>query len=443
MIVLRKFGGMDMHKIEKLFDINIVLMTLFSSVETIREEKNIELIYDMESTIPRELRGDPDALLRVLSKVLTFICENTDQNEIVLSLDAPEDFVYEECISFTINETHIGKENIRKFLEVNLHDDLEILDGKIVYEKDVDIQLDIPFKISELGHRRHYRLPDISMLGKKVLLICQNEAIAHSIEKMFKYFLYDVDVGVDVFKAQGSDLTPYDILIVDEHLNTEEFEHSIARVQQNIPLKYVLLKDAHIVESKMISVSTNLIKPVTEESVYELIISLFKNKTARREVRSHSKMNVIDLEKLLHFKKDHEKCQDPNNKIQESLEAMIEKRREMDLPILDRAIGEANTKNRGLIYTNELKLFLDTFDRSDLYFREIVNQKSINKVKEFCIDLERHAKLIGAESMFKLAETLSLIFVYDKLDMLPIYPGKYHIELQKLLEAIKKELHIK
>jgi len=432
-----------MHKIEKLFDINIVLMTLFSSLESIREEKNIELIYDMEATIPRELRGDPDVLLRLLGKILAFVCQNTDREEIVLSLDAPEDFVYEESISFTIKKTHIKKEKIQQFLEANLNDDLEILEGKIVDDKHVDIHIDVPFKISELGHRRHYRLPDVSMLGKKVLLICENEAIAHSIEKMFKYFLYDVDVGFDAFKAHGNDLTPYDILIVDEHLNTEEFEHIIARIQQNIPLKYVLLKDAHIVERKMISVSTNLIKPVTEESVYELIISLFKHQTSRRDVRSHSKINSVDLEELLQVNKDHEKHEDQSNRIQESLEAMIEKRRGMDLPVLDKTIGEANTKNIGLNYTNELKSFLDTFERSDLYFREIVNQKSINKIKEFCIDLERHTKLIGAESLFKLAETLSLIFVYDKLDMLPIYPGKYHIELDELVKAIKKELQLK
>lgn len=432
-----------MHKIEKIFDINIVLMTLFSSLETIREEKNIELIYDMEATIPRELRGDSDVLLRVLSKVLTFVCQNTDKKEIVLSLDAPEDFVYEEFISFTIKDTHIEKDKILQFLEANLNYDFEILEGKIVYEKDADIHIDLPFKISELGYRRHYRLPDISMLGKKVLLICENETIAHSIEKMFKYFLYDVDVGFDAFKAQGKDLTSYDILMVDDHLNTEEFEHIIARVQQNIPLKYVLLKDVHIVEYKTISVSTSLIKPVTEESVYELIVSLFKNQIGLREVRSHSKMNIVDLEKVLQVNKDHEKYEDQSSKIQANLETMIEKRRGLELPILDKAIGEANTKNMGLNYTNELKNFLDTFDRSDLYFRQIVQEKSINKIKEFCIDLERHAKLIGAESLFKLAETLSLIFVYNKLDMLPIYPGKYHMELQRLIEKIRKELHIK
>ncbi|OYY31777.1 MAG: hypothetical protein B7Y63_01435, partial [Sulfurovum sp. 35-42-20] len=83
------------------------------------------------------------------------------------------------------------------------------------------------------------------------------------------------------------------------------------------------------------------------------------------------------------------------------------------------------------------------FDKSDLYFRQIVNEKAINKIKQFCIDLEKHAKIIGAESMLKFADTVSLIFVYNKLDMLVIYPGKFHLELKKLLEEIKKELHIK
>ncbi len=97
----------------------------------------------------------------------------------------------------------------------------------------------------------------------------------------------------------------------------------------------------------------------------------------------------------------------------------------------------------GLKYANELKNFLDTFDRSDIYFRDIVHEKATHKIKEFCIDLEKHAKLIGAESMLKFADIVSLIFVYNKLDMLPIYPGKYHIELQKLIDEIKKDLRIK
>jgi hypothetical protein len=435
-----------MHKIEKLFDINIILMTLYSSLETIRYQNKIELIYDMQATVPRELRGDSGLLLRLLKKMLTFVFENTDKKEIVLSLGAPEDFLYEELMSFKIKDTNIPKEKILEFLEINVSQDLEILEGKIIYDKDADIHLDIPFMINELGYRRHYRLPDVSMLGKKVLLIGGSEKVSQSIKKMFNYFLYDVDIGFDVFKSQGNDLTPYDILIVEDKLNSDEFEHIIARVQQNIPLKYVLLKDAHIVERKTISVTTNLIKPVTEESIYELIVSLFKNESSKKETRIKTLENIVDLEKILQPSKNH---LNTNNKImqssvhQDNLNTIIEKKKGLDLAILNRQLGEQNTKKIGLKYDNELKKFLDTFDRSDLYFRQIVNEKATQKIKEFCIDLEKHAKLIGAESMLKFADIVSLIFVYNKLDMLPIYPGKYHIELEKLMSEIKKELKIK
>lgn len=434
-----------MNRIERLFDINILLTTLFSSLETIKDEKDIELIYDMQDTIPKELRGDFGVLLRLLDKVLTFVLQNTDRKEIVLSLNAPEDFLYEELMSFKIKETNIAKENILEFLETNLSKDLEILEGKIIYERDADIHLDIPFKINELGFRRHYRLPDVSMLGKKVLLICESEKVSQSIKKMFNYFKYNVDVGFDTFKSQGNDLTPYDILIVEDKLNTEEFEHIIARVQQNIPLKYVLLKNSHVVESKTISVSMHLIKPVTEESIFELIVSLFKNETGHEKIKSQALNNIVDLEKVLQTKKNNinENNISQDCVLEDQLHTMIEKKKGIELAILDRELGEQNTKNMGLKYANELKNFLDTFDRSDIYFRQIVNEKAISQIKEFCIDLEKHAKLIGAESMLKFADIVNLIFVYNKLDMLAIYPGKYHLELQKLIEEIKKDLRIK
>ena len=432
-----------MNKIEKLFDINIVLMTLFSSLETIREEKKIDLIYDMDPTIPRELRGDPDVLQHLLNQMLNYVCQQTDQKEILLSMSAPEDFVFEEPISFKIKKTNIPRDQIQAFLETKLSNDLEKLDGKIIYDKDADIHLDIPFIINELGFRRHYRLPDVSMLGKKVLLICESPKVAKSIEKMFKYFLYEVDVGFDTFKANGNNLTPYDILIIEDKFNSEEFERIIARVQQHTPLKYVLLQDDHHVEHKTISVSTHLMKPVTEESVYELIVTLFQHDRGLAGIKRPDKENIVDLEKVLHLDTHQEKHANPSSKYEESLQTMIERKRRIDLPILNTKAGEENTKRMGLKYHNELKKFLDSFDRSDLYFRDIVNQEATNKIKEFCIDLEKQAKIIGAESIWKLAETISLIFVYNKLDMLPIYPGKYHLELQKLLEEIKKELNIK
>lgn len=432
-----------MTKIEKLFDINVVLLTVFSTLETLRIEKNIELIYDLCPTIPRELRGDPERLQRVLTQILTFVFENSDQKEVVLSLSSPEDFLVEENISFKIRETDIAKDKVSGFLETSLSHPLEILDGQIVDDKSFDISIDIPFQINELGFRRHYRLPDMAMMGKKVLMLCESEKVTESIKKMFKYFLYTVDAGIEEFKNQGNDLAQYDILLLDDKYVSDEFDHIIAKAQQEIPLKYVILRDAHIEEhTNTHTVSTHLVKPVTQESVFELILSLFKNDFSHGEVKLEGKKYIVDIEKVLkHIVKPEEKSKLAQYKMQRNnLSGMIEQKRRNKEPVLDKEIGEENTKNMGLIYTKELKNFVETFERSDLYFRQIVNEKATQKIKEFCIDLEKQSKIIGAQSMFHFADMVSLIFVYNKLDLLPIYPGKYHKELEQLLKEIKTYL---
>lgn len=434
-----------MPKIEKTFDVNVVLLKVFSTLESIRDERQIELIYEMGATIPKELRGDVAVFTRLLTKVLTFVFQNTNTKEIVLSLSAPEDFFYEEFISFRMNDTHIVKEKILEYLEKNINRDLEILEGKIIYDEDSDIYLKIPFQINELGYRRHYRLPDVGMLGKKVLLISQSEKVTESIKKMFTYFHYEVDTGFEEFKTQGNDLSKYDILVIDDSFATDAFEQIVAKVQKEIPLKYVMLRDSHIVEVEHSGVlSTHLIKPVTQESIFELIAALFHHDRQSVPNRSEVTKCIVDLEKILNKNNSlKEETSVGKNFTSNNLNQIIEKKKENKLSLLNTKLGEENVKKVGLTYSKELKKFLDIFDRSDIYFRQIVNEKSTQKIKEFCIDLEKHSKLIGAESMSRFADIVSLIFVYDKLDILPIYPGRYHLELQDLLEAIRKHLGVK
>jgi len=270
----------SIESIEDIFNINRVLMTLFSSVKSIANEKNIELIYEMNSTLPRNLRGDPETLLQLLTKMLTFVFQNSDRKEIVLSLWAPEDFLYEEFISFKIHKTNIAKEKILTFSETNLSKDLEILGGKIMHDDEniSDIYLSIPFKVIELGFRRHYRLPDKTMVGKKVLLLCANDKTAQSTKKMFEYFLYDVHVGFGELNKHKNDLAAYDILIISEKIITEEFKEIITKVQESSSLKYVLFQEPDTSEDNDIEIKTDsehFIKPATQEKIFDLIVSLF------------------------------------------------------------------------------------------------------------------------------------------------------------------------
>lgn len=421
-----------MDQLETVFDINRILVTLFNSSEALRKEHNIDLVYETDAHIPKELRGDSTVLLRLLTQILTYVFKNSDRKEILLQLSAPEDFFFEEEISFRIKETGIPKEKVLAYMETSLSKDLDTLDGKIVYKDDQfsDVSLSIPFKVNELGFRRHYRLPHNSMLNKKVLILCDSSQVAHSIKKLFEYFHYDVDVGLDVYKEKGSDLAQYDIFLTEDKLNDGDIGTLISKAQELTELKLVILKGKEkVLHSKMKVISTYLSKPVTQKSIYDLIIKLFDPDFKDMVIE-----NNIEPEKKEEPKKEVKPVK--KDKLSDTIEA---KKQEKAL-ILNVEEGKNNAKRMGLNYKRELKNFLETFDRSDIYFRDIVNQKATTKIKEFCIDLEKQSKVIGAESMLNFADIVSLIFVYNKLDLLPIYPGRYHNELKKLVAEIKKHV---
>lgn len=266
--------------IEDTFNVNKVLTTLFTSLKNIANEKRIEVIYEMDSTIPRRLRGDSESLLQLLSKVLTFVLQHSDRKEIVLALSSVEDFLYEEFISFRIPKTNIEKEKLLTFLETQVSKDIEMLGGNIVdvQEDTSEIHLSIPFKNFELGFRRHYRLPNKNVVGKKILLLCSNDQTAKSLKKMFQYFLYDVHIGMDELKKSGNDLALYDILIISEKMATEKTQETIAKVQKYAPLKYVLLRDPVDLDDDIETGPEYFIKPITQEKIFDLIISLYEDK---------------------------------------------------------------------------------------------------------------------------------------------------------------------
>jgi hypothetical protein len=434
-----------MHKIDKFFDINMVLMTLFASLETVRDKKNIELVYDIDPTIPKELKGNVNAVTHILTHMLTFVLQNSEKNEVLFSLYAPKDFLYEESVSFVVKDSGMFRQEIMDFLESKIKADLDEVNGTILYSKDSsDIHISIPFKLNELGNRRYYRLPDMGMLGKKVLLISKSKNIATSLPKMFKYFLYEVDVGKEAYKKRGSNLAYYDLFVLDEGLINEGLEDLVRKVQETTELKYVILRDSGkspIISSKIESVY--LVKPVMQESIYELIISLFKETIQNRTIKSINTIQMINMDKYI----DEAFVQSEKifvngvvREIEQSNITPVKISEEKDHKVLNINAGKQNTQKMGLKFRDELTHFIEVFDRSDIYFRNISQAKAVWQIKEFCIRLEKQANIIGAEKVADIAEQVSLLFVYDKLDDLPVYAAKYHLELVNVMAEIKAYL---
>lgn len=425
-----------MENTDNTFDINMALMMLFSSLEKLRLKKNIELIYEIDSSIPKELRGDVMELSKFLTRLLMFVFENTQNQEIVLSLVAPKDFMYEEPIVFKLQDIDVNGAAIASFVNDNLQWGMKVLNINNLNATPTSFQISIPFKLGELGERRHYRLADESMLNKKVLLICDSPKVAKSIEKMFHYFNYDVVVGLNEYKNQGSNLTEYDIFLIEDKLATRKLEKMILDVQRSVPLEYVLLHDACVIEDKHKHIECSyLIKPVMQESIFELITLLFTEKVKDANFIFGNKDITINMDKYI-----DEKFQKNNifNKKDSALKDKLNN--DINPHILDVELGEIHAKKLHIPYNLELNKFLEYFSHSDHYFRELVNEKKLWKIKDFCNDLEKHSKIIGAESMIHFLKEINRLFIYNHLDQLPSYIDKYHKELITLNKEINKRL---
>jgi hypothetical protein len=403
------------------------------------------------------MKGNADALAHLLTHMMLFLMPYSLYRELVLHVSAPDDFLYQEKVRFyfDLSAFDTNERKVRHFFETRLKLLLEKLDAKgYVDEKQVGVE--VPLKIKELGNRRHYRLPDIRMLGKKVLLICENPLITATIAKMFRYFLYEVDEGAEAYKKRGSNLAAYDIFVLDKTLYNDGIRRLVTQVRLHKDLKFVLITKAVSNETTPDPlVSAYLVKPVMQESIFELIISLYEEDAKKKRIDINDDIEVIDMERYIDtaFERS-EKAYIDMLKKQHSHKHLFDES-DVELPdlaigevdwdalaVLDRSVGKERCKEMHCNYIEALRKFLDKFNRSDYYFREIAMGKSAVQTKEFAIDLEKSAHLIGAERMEQLAKLIEMMFVYGKLDEMKVFVNRYHLELKKLIVEISRVLKV-
>ncbi|MEO1953851.1 MAG: hypothetical protein ABGW74_04025 [Campylobacterales bacterium] len=380
--------------------------------------RNIELIYNMSKALPKELRGDYVRIEEMFIKILRELFSNCEDMEIVMSIEAKEDFI-KDNVTFTITNIPFKDKGFFLLLEESIKDDLSILNGSIDYSEIGVLRVNIPLQIGELGFRRHYRLPSKSLLQKNILLIIHSQNVTLSVTRMFKYFPYNVDISFKRFREDKYSLIDYDLVVIEDSLIGDRFLDliSVAQAEKSIKLVIFRNKDSSI---KVDNTSAYLDKPVTQESIFELIVSLFTQEGIANNCISDGLVVCV---------------KDEFDRVLDSKRATYQK-------ILDIEKGLKRARELDNSYSDVLKEFLDTFDKSDLYFREISNSKLYDEIERFYKDLKIGAKFIGAESMYRFVETLELVFEYKKFEYLPIYPGRYHLELQKLIKEIRGYLLI-
>ncbi len=265
----------------KFFNINTMLKNVFESLDRECKDRKVDLVFIFGKNVPCQMKGDVTTLYIVLVKILCRVLANYNNDELLLSVDAPEDFLHREAVTFKISNLALSKEDLLLQLQGMLSDNLEKLDAQLAYseENGGSLLLTLLLTNAELGCRRHYRMPLKTMLNKDILLIIESNNLALSLTKMFKYFPMNIDLCLKKCKKDRYDFAQYDLVLMEDKLFDYLFYELLQEAQEKSEMKFVLLGDRDIYreddESKLHTFF--LKKPVTQESVYNLLVSIFED----------------------------------------------------------------------------------------------------------------------------------------------------------------------
>ena len=274
-------GSDHMLEEEKFFNINTMLKHVFKSLDKQNESRKTDLVFIFGKNVPCQMKGGVSTLYIILIKMLCKVLENYDNAELLLSVDAPEDFLYTEMVTFKISNISWTKEDLLLPLQKELSVDLKKLEAELEYSEESggSLVLTLLLTSAELGGRRHYRMPSKTMLNKDILLIIGRDNLALSLTKMFKYFPMNLDLWLRRCKEGKHDLTQYDLVLIEDTLFDFQLYDLLEEAQKKSDMSFVLLGDKDIYseddDTKLHRVF--LEKPVTQESVYKLLISLFED----------------------------------------------------------------------------------------------------------------------------------------------------------------------
>jgi hypothetical protein len=380
-----------MHtKHDEVFNINTLLKELFDDLKAEAEKQCIELIFDMDPTVPKLIRGDHQKLLETLSLFLKFVFQNSRSGELVFSIKAPEDFLYEEPIIFSIESIDLFTGQSWIILKSMLSAKVEALAGSIEQKESGAIEISIPFMVHELGFRRHYRLRDASLMKKNILLLCRSPKLSESIRKFFLYFHYAVTIE---HQPVSELITSYDIIVAEKEVVDAQ---TAAVIKKAIAegSKFVWL-DTPSDEMADIAYDAILRKPVIQESVLKLIHGLYEEKKEEKAVQQE----------------------------EESAE-------NRELSIVDSQFVHDHPER--------LQTILSDLNETGQEFERLVAHKDMGGIEAFCFRVEKILDEIGADSMFIVLELIKTVIDNREYELLPKYVAYYKEELLKLQSVMKK-----
>jgi signal transduction histidine kinase/HPt (histidine-containing phosphotransfer) domain-containing protein len=312
-------GKLDVENIE--FNLNTTLDNVANMISVKAEEKGLELVFDIDNSVPAMIKGDPLRLGQVIINLMNNAVKFTDRGTIVLkvkmlSVDG------KKFLEFIVSDTGIGltKEQIKKLFQAFSQADsstsrkyggtglgltiskqlVELMGGNIWVESKYGEGSRFIFTIeTEQLERRSYRLPSRSLMKKKILIVENNAKTSASLTQMLGYFQYTSLHASNAKEMKQLILNnSFDIVFIDKDIMSE---CSSEEIQKYSNAKIVLMQSGlQIMSDKMFNdvvIHAYLAKPFNQQMIFQIIVDLF-SKESMKKTKSVQKLTKNNLSVL-------------------------------------------------------------------------------------------------------------------------------------------------
>ena len=286
--------------VNEKFNINNVLNEVSGSICSQFLGSKVELIFDIHKNVPRHLVGDSLHLGQTLKSLLEYLMGQMDLEEVKLEVSMFDSLEEEVELQFQFSDKGRGidpkiLENLfvpyydvdtGKYVGLGLfvaHALVDMMKGKLtvesIEEKGSTFTLTLPFDIVNKSDQRRYRLPEKTLIEKKVFIVDSNYNSALAVKRMFAYFRHEVTVlSKKEFMKTMPNLTSFDIVILDESFFDIRLIEYLNNIKMDKELKVIALNsllesNQNNIENEVID--AHLFKPLNQERVFEMIVNMY------------------------------------------------------------------------------------------------------------------------------------------------------------------------
>ena len=288
----------------EVFNFNHVLNEVAGLLNTKYKQNDIELIFDIDKKVPRHMFADSENMGQILINLLEYFIQNSRNKEVKLDVIVTADLEDELQLKFKIaadvkikdKETLFHSyydEDAGRYIGLGLYVAKELtylMNGELEIKDDGKQASCLIFTLpveEKNKEKRKYRLPNKSLVAKKILIVDQNDNAALAIEKLFVYFKADVTVlSSEEFQQNKPDFTLYEIVALSNSLFDIDVIRVLREAKKTHDLKIISLDNLFTSRKMILSeeIDIRLKKPLTQEYVFDTLVELYDIEWAEKSL---------------------------------------------------------------------------------------------------------------------------------------------------------------